>query len=459
MKHRDYRMLLLWPLITASLDFAVLTGSFMISYQIRFSDWFYEHALPLLFPIATPFDMYVTSAYIWAIIIVLSMAFYGVYRVSFRISTAHEIAFTLYRYFIGWGMLMGLLFFYRELEYSRLVAMISLFIGGFGLALIRLVLSLMRSKVFSTNPLHRALVVGPLADVITNRLGTSKRTGVSVVGRIIAPERDVKRLKKCVETDTPDMVILAYPFSDFNVAREVIHQLEGKRLIFLYAPEPEGFAPGKLATITIAGVPVIRLREDPVAGWNGLLKRSFDLVAGSLLIVLTSPILATLAIAVKLSSPGPAIFKQTRVGLDNRPFTIFKFRSMRTDAEDKTGPVWAKPGDARTTKVGKWLRRWSFDELPQLFNVIRGDMSLVGPRPERPEFVAQFEGEVAQYNERHRVRAGMTGWSQVNGLRGQAPIEQRTKYDVYYVENWSLGLDLMILARTLVAVIAGRDAY
>ncbi|HEX03678.1 MAG TPA: hypothetical protein ENH10_00780, partial [Bacteroidetes bacterium] len=177
MKHRDYRMLLLWPLITASLDFAVLTGSFMISYQIRFSDWFYEHALPLLFPIATPFDMYVTSAYIWAIIIVLSMAFYGVYRVSFRISTAHEIAFTLYRYFIGWGMLMGLLFFYRELEYSRLVAMISLFIGGFGLALIRLVLSLMRSKVFSTNPLHRALVVGPLADVITNRLGTSKRTG------------------------------------------------------------------------------------------------------------------------------------------------------------------------------------------------------------------------------------------------------------------------------------------
>jgi exopolysaccharide biosynthesis polyprenyl glycosylphosphotransferase len=459
MAHRDDRMLLVWPLLTAVFDFGVLTGSFMLSYHIRFSEWFYAHVVPLLFFPATPFEMYKVSAFIWAAIIVLSMAFAGVYKVSFRISTTHEIAFTLYRYFLGWALLAALLFFYRELEYSRLVAMISLFLGGFGLILIRLIISAIREKVFRRNPLHRALVVGPLADAISSRLESSQRTGLSVIGKLTAPERDKKGLRKFIADKTPDTIVLAYPFNEFSVARSVIEMLEGKRLIFLYAPEPAGFSPGRLATITIAGVPVIRLREDPVAGWNGLLKRSFDLVMSSILIALISPILAVLALAVKFSSPGPVIFKQTRVGLDNRPFTILKYRSMRTDAEDKTGPVWAKPGDARTTKTGAWLRRWSLDELPQLFNVFTGDMSLVGPRPERPEFVSEFEEVVPQYNERHRVRAGMTGWAQVNGLRGQVPIEQRTKYDVYYVENWSLGLDLMILARTLVAVVAGRDAY
>ncbi|MCB2213402.1 sugar transferase [bacterium] len=459
MTNRDDRMLLLWPLLTAALDFGVLTGSFMLSYQIRFSQWFYDNILRLLFPMEPPWSMYVTSAFIWAAIIVLSMAFSGVYKVSFRVSTTHEIAFTLYRYFIGWAVLSALLFFYRELEYSRLVAMISLFLGGAGLILIRLIISAIREKVFRRNPLHRALVVGPLADALSARLENNPRTGLVVIGTITAPERDEKGLNKFIAKETPDTVILAYPFNEFSVARSVIEMLEGKRLIFLYAPEPAGFSPGRLATITLAGVPVIRLREDPVAGWNGLIKRAFDIFVSGMLIVLTSPILTALALAVKFSSPGPVIFRQVRVGLDNRPFTILKYRSMRTDAEAKTGPVWAKPGDDRTTKVGAWLRRWSLDELPQLFNVFRGDMSLVGPRPERPEFVRQFEGEVPQYNERHRVRAGMTGWAQVNGLRGQAPIEQRTRYDVYYVENWSLGLDLMILARTLVAVVAGRDAY
>jgi len=459
MINRDDRMLLFWPLLNAVLDFGVLTGGFMLSYQIRFSDWFYTNVLHLLFPLEPPFSMYVTSAFFWALIIVLSMAFSGVYKVSFRVSTAHEIAFTLYRYFLGWALLSALLFFYRELEYSRLVAMISLFLGGFGLILVRLATSAIREKVFRRNPLHRALVVGPLADVISNRLSASERTGLRVIGKLTAPERDEKGLNKFISGKTPDTVILAYPFNEFGVARSVIEMLEGKRLIFLYAPEPAGFAPGRMATITIAGVPVIRLREDPVAGWNGLLKRGFDLAASAFLIVMISPVLAALAIAVKLTSPGPVIFKQVRVGLDNRPFEIYKYRSMRADAEDKTGPVWAKPGDDRTTKFGAWIRRWSLDELPQLFNVFLGDMSLVGPRPERPEFVSQFVGEVPHYNERHRVRAGMTGWAQVNGLRGQVPIEQRTKFDVYYVENWSLGLDLMILARTLVAVVAGRDAY
>ena len=166
-----------------------------------------------------------------------------------------------------------------------------------------------------------------------------------------------------------------------------------------------------------------------------------------------------IAIAIKIDSPGPLLYKQRRVGLDGEEFNVLKFRSMRQDAESKTGAVWATAGDSRVTKVGKLLRRWSLDELPQFRNVIRGDMSLIGPRPERPEFVQQFEKRIDGYQERHRVKTGITGWAQVNKLRGDVPIEERTKFDRYYIENWSLLFDIKILVLTVKAVIVGENAY
>jgi lipopolysaccharide/colanic/teichoic acid biosynthesis glycosyltransferase len=160
-----------------------------------------------------------------------------------------------------------------------------------------------------------------------------------------------------------------------------------------------------------------------------------------------------------LDSRGPLIYSQERVGLDGRSFRIHKFRTMVPDAEKATGPVWAHQGDPRTTRLGKWLRRLSIDELPQLFNVIQGSMSLVGPRPERPHFVGQFRQQVPMYMERHRVRSGITGWAQVNGFRGNTSIAERTRYDVYYVENWSLGFDLKIMMLTLREIVVGKQAY
>ncbi|HLF19271.1 MAG TPA: sugar transferase, partial [Bacteroidota bacterium] len=157
-------------------------------------------------------------------------------------------------------------------------------------------------------------------------------------------------------------------------------------------------------------------------------------------------------------SKGPILYRQERVGLDAKSFRVFKFRSMFTDAEQTTGPVWASRDDPRTTRFGKILRRFSFDELPQLLNVLKGEMSMVGPRPERPHFVEQFK-EIPKYLDRHRVKTGITGWAQVNGLRGNAPIEERTKYDVYYVENWSLAFDIKIILKTIRAVLFGKDAY
>ena len=206
----------------------------------------------------------------------------------------------------------------------------------------------------------------------------------------------------------------------------------------------------------VDGLPLLRLRDLPLVGWNGVMKRTLDLVVSGLLLILLSPLFLGIAITVRMDSPGPVFHRQDRVGRDRRHFTMLKFRSMRVDAESQTGPVWARENDPRRTRVGAFLRKWSLDELPQLWNVFRGEMSLVGPRPERPVFVEQFEQRVHDYYDRHRVKSGVTGWAQVHGLRGNVPIEERTRYDLYYVENWSLWLDLRILWLTLSAVLLHR---
>jgi exopolysaccharide biosynthesis polyprenyl glycosylphosphotransferase len=209
----------------------------------------------------------------------------------------------------------------------------------------------------------------------------------------------------------------------------------------------------------IDGLPLIGIRRNRLRGQAAFLKRAIDLVAAVILSIVLSPLLLVLAIAIRLSSPGPVLFRQQRVGLNGAPFTLVKFRTMIRDAEAETGPVFAQPGDARRTAAGSFMRRFSLDELPQLYNILRGEMSLVGPRPERPFFVERFSGEVPRYLDRHQVRPGVTGWAQVNDLRGASSIAERTIYDIYYVENWSLALDLKILVLTLVRIFVQRHAY
>jgi len=186
-----------------------------------------------------------------------------------------------------------------------------------------------------------------------------------------------------------------------------------------------------------------------IPGYGWVLKRSVDLILSSLAIVLLSPVMVTIVCAIRLTSPGPAVYRQTRVGFGGGLFTMFKFRTMDKDAEAETGPVWASENDSRVTRVGRFLRRTNLDELPQLFNVLVGDMSLVGPRPERPEFVARFKDEIKKYSHKHWVRPGITGWAQINGWRGNTSLAERIKCDLFYIENWSLWTDLKILVYTL----------
>ncbi|MSQ24362.1 MAG: undecaprenyl-phosphate glucose phosphotransferase [Chloroflexi bacterium] len=208
------------------------------------------------------------------------------------------------------------------------------------------------------------------------------------------------------------------------------------------------------------GLPMLQVRDVNLHGWNLLVKRAADVAVSGAMLIILAPVLIAVALAIKLTSPGgPVFFIQERVGMDGRPFPLVKFRSMRVDAEVESGPVWALPEDDRTTWFGRLIRRYSIDELPQLVNVLVGDMSLVGPRPERPYFVEQFSRLIPRYAERHQEKAGMTGWAQVNGLRGQTPIGERTRYDLFYVEHWSPAFDLKILLKTLPAIIRGRNAY
>ena len=207
------------------------------------------------------------------------------------------------------------------------------------------------------------------------------------------------------------------------------------------------------------GLPIININDVPLQGLSSAIKRFIDVTLSSLALVCLSVTFAIIALAIRATSKGPVFYRQERMGLDGKSFAVYKFRSMTVDAERESGPVWAQKDDPRRTELGKLLRRFSIDELPQLLNVLRGEMSLVGPRPERPFFVDQFRMRLPQYMLRHKVKSGITGWAQVNGLRGNTSIEKRIEYDLYYIENWSVSLDFKIIWLTVVWVFFHKHAY
>jgi Undecaprenyl-phosphate glucose phosphotransferase len=208
----------------------------------------------------------------------------------------------------------------------------------------------------------------------------------------------------------------------------------------------------------LEGVPIININDVPLQGFNAIVKRGIDIALGGAFTGLLALPFSLIALTIRLTSPGPVFYRQERMGLDGKAFTVFKFRSMYHDAERDTGPIWARDDDPRCTPIGRLLRRFDLDELPQLWNVLTGDMSLVGPRPERPFFVDQFKHRIPQYMLRHKVKSGITGWAQVNGWRGNTSLEKRIEYDLYYIENWSVSLDLKIMWLTLVRGVFQRTA-
>ncbi len=287
-----------------------------------------------------------------------------------------------------------------------------------------------------------------LAGLVTES-GHGSILGVQALGQY----EDLPTLIDELEVST---VIIALPEIDH---RQLVHLVtlcqRGQVDVKVY-PDVFAYMSGGLSVDDVGGLPLLNVRDVALRGWNLSLKRALDVLGAACALIFLSPLMLLVALVIRWSSPGPVFFYQSRMGLDGKMFPVIKYRTMRSDAE-RSGPGWTVKDDPRVTPVGRVLRRTNFDELPQFINVLLGQMSLVGPRPEQQAYVDQFRQYIPRYMERHQMKAGLTGWAQVNGLRGDTSIEERTKYDLWYVENWSLWLDVKILLRTAFQTITGRN--
>ncbi len=460
------------PLLTVLSDAFAIEGSFLFSYWLRFYSPLTEY-----FEVTKGFPP--LTAYLAGSLIVLPIWLFlfnqrGMHKSRRNVYFSDEFFAIVRLVFIGMLVVMAGAFFYRTFSYSRLV------FGFLGVTAIVFISSgrfvVMKFEQWwyrAGHDVERVILVGTNSTARRVYEAISENPGLGYViegyfslngsgemlttrAKMIGPVADVPNYAANHGTD---IILVALDSKDHPVLFDLVRKCEGLNTEIMMVPDLLEMMTSQVRIKDLEGIPFIRIKTAPMSSWNQILKRTFDLVVAFGVLIIVSPVFLLLAVLVKLTSSGPVFYLQERVGLDGIRFKVMKFRSMRVDAEKTTGPVWAEKSDPRTTGLGRFMRRFSLDELPQLVNVIKGEMSLVGPRPERPHFVEQFKKEVPKYLDRHRVKTGMTGWAQVNGLRGaDGTIEERTKFDVYYVENWSLVFDLKIILKTIRAVLFGEDA-
>ncbi len=366
-------------------------------------------------------------------------------------------------------------FFQHEASFSRAFHLLFLGTSAAAFSTMHLVARalLRRARQRGWNQRHVLLCgAGVLAQRVAHAIGENRWTGLVVRGfldddpakqgcslsgiPILGTLRDAHTV---IAAKGIDQVIAALPFSENQKLPALLSALSTEVVDVRIVPDLAAFGPLNMSISELDGLPLVSLRESPLVGWNRVAKRALDIaVSLAILAAAAIPMLA-IAIAIKLTSPGPVFYTQERMGLDGRTFRMLKFRTMRSDAEAATGAVWASPEDPRRTRLGTFLRQTSLDELPQFLNVLAGQMSVVGPRPERPVFIQEFKKQIPQYMLRHKVKAGITGWAQVNGWRGNTSLDKRIQYDLYYIEHWSVGFDLWIMALTPFKGLVSKNAY
>ena len=453
----------LFTLILIVADLVLVNLSFLLAYWLRFS-----FPAPRGIP---PVEPYLYGLIPASAVFLLAFRNLGLYRPRRgRPGITDEFYSTMIASSLAFLILLAITFFYRNFEYSRLVLMlgwgISIIFMGSSRVLLGRFEERMRARGIGTTPV---LIVGTgsTARMIEERIHNHPGLGYHVIGFLDDDSGRVRdRVLGKIEGLVPvcrersvEMAIIALSSPTHDKLMDVVNRCVSGKVPFRVVSNLFEIVSGPLSVEEIDGVPVFGLKEEPLLGWNSFAKRLVDISVSLMGLVVTSPIFVLTGLVVKLTSPGPVFFTQERVGQGGRVFRMCKFRSMRVDAEAKTGPVWTKGNDSRRTRVGHWLRRFSLDELPQLWCVLKGDMSLIGPRPERPVFVEQFKQSVPRYLERHKVRPGLTGWAQVNGFRGNTAIDERTGCDLYYIDNWSLFFDLKILVKTIFEFVFHKHAY
>jgi Undecaprenyl-phosphate glucose phosphotransferase len=457
-----YRYSEVFRTLLATADLMLISVAWLGAYAFRFNT-----GLPVPLGVPAP------EPYLYALAVILPLFLFvfrshGLYEARRMDSPLGEGFAVIRATATGVLVLAALTFFARNYSYSRLVLGLFAFLAPVAVISLRSTIryALRKARRRGHN-LRFVLLIGsgPLAESVASRISARPDAGLRLIGVVadgalgdaVAGTPVIGgygELKSILRSQRVDQVIVALSRHDSDLFEKVAAELSDEVVNVKIVPDLLHGLGLRSSVESLDGIPVIGLQETALFGWGAVGKRSFDILASSALLVGLSPVLGAISLAVLASSGRPVFYRQSRMGHDGKVFDMLKFRSMKRDAE-ATGPGWTRAGDPRRTRLGRWLRARSLDELPQLVNVLRGDMSLVGPRPERPTYIEEFRLEIPGYMLRHKVRAGMTGWAQVHGWRGDTSIHERVEHDLYYIQKWSFWLDVKILFMTLMR--GGRD--
>lgn len=459
----------LFEFLFMGMDLLVVSVAWLCAYWLRFESGFVEVTKGV-----PAFSLYLSmTLFIWLIWAFVFRRI-GLYKPMRGVRRLREVWLLINANALGVLLLIALTYLFREkdIEFSRLVfayfGVLSTIFTVVVRASFRAFLREIRRKGYN---LRYLLIIGAgkVASDIVSRVRLHRELGIQLVGclsregserkgpggvPIIGSYEDLQKTLRAMDID---QVVVALPLEDNQILPSIMDQLRDTVADVKIVPDVYQFISAGGSIEEFEGLPVIGVQECPIEGLNLVIKRALDLVLATSLLIVLSPLFLLISLIVKLTSRGPVMYSQERVSFDGSRFQIYKFRTMKLDAE-ADGPQWSTRDDDRITLIGRFLRLYSLDELPQLFNVMRGDMSIVGPRPERPIFINQFRDKIPKYMLRHKVPAGMTGWAQVHGWRGDTSIDKRIEYDLYYIKNWSIFLDLKIMLLTLFRGIRDRSA-
>jgi exopolysaccharide biosynthesis polyprenyl glycosylphosphotransferase len=458
-------------LVMAAVDAAMVAVALAVAYWVRFGTTLLPEPEE-----AHPWDRYLPLLAVQAAVMVAVLATRGLYHIRRNASRVDELQRLATGVAVGAVVTVGIVAFTeRDFPYSRGVLALSWLLAVPALLLGRLLQFWLQGRLRRLGVgAERVLLVGSgeVAQAVLAKISHAPDWGYQVVGFVadwsspratqlegVPSLGNLDHIDEVVHRHRVTEIIIADPELTHQQVLDIVRRIDTREVSIQVFPDMFQLLSSQVTISDLHGLPLLSIHDATLRGWRATVKRVVDVVVSALVLVLISPFLLLVALLIKVTSPGgPVFYVQERVGLDGRPFWVIKFRSMRVDAEHASGPVWATRSDPRTTLLGRWLRRFSIDELPQFINVLLGDMSVVGPRPERPHFVHQFSQRIPNYWDRHREKAGLTGWAQVNGLRGDTSIEERTAYDLWYVENWNLWLDFKIMLRTIPAIFRDHNS-
>lgn len=461
------------------IDAIIIAVSFILAYDLRFDDTWSPLILHDI--IAPPVGYYLEPEKYHSMLVflipcfIIIYRFCGLYDPKRTNSKRHELFCLIKANAFGIVYGTATLYFLKQTDYARLFLAIFIILNLTADFIFRISVMIILKKMRKAGKnLKHILLVGysRTAEGYIDRLRAHPEWGYYVHGilddttpsgesyRNVEVIGDISQLASMLATNEYDEIAITLRIQEFYKLERIVSVCEKSGVHTKFIPDYNNIIPTKPYTEDLDGLPVIHVRHVPLSSsFNSIVKRCVDLFGATVALAIFAIPMTVLAIIIKRTSPGPLIFKQTRIGLHNREFQMYKFRSMRVQEEATEKKAWTTANDPRVTTIGKIMRKTNLDELPQIFNVLRGDMSLVGPRPERPYFVDKFKEEIPRYMVKHQVRPGMTGWAQVNGYRGDTSITRRIECDLYYVENWTLYLDLKILFLTFFGRNTNKNAY